>query len=202
MTLDRFYLIVNSAAWIERLLPIGLRLVQLRVKDLPDSDIEAQISKSLTLCNQAGATLIVNDHWRLALRCGAAWVHLGQEDLDTADIAALKAAGIRIGISTHTPEELGRALALEPDYIALGPVYEARGKTVDYPTQGLEGIRTWRKRVTCPLVAIGGLTLETAPAAFAAGADSVCVITDVLAATNPEARLKAWLAARETWTRG
>ena len=201
MTLDRFYLIVNSAKWIERLLPVGLPLVQLRVKDLDADRTQDEIHKSLTLCRQAGATLVVNDHWHAAIRCGADWVHLGQEDLDTADIPALRKARIRFGISTHTPAELDRALALEPDYIALGPVYEARGKAVDYPTLGLDGIRLWRQRLSCPLVAIGGLTLETAPAAFAAGADSVCVITDVLAAADPQARLAAWLAARQTWTR-
>ncbi|WP_106755317.1 thiamine phosphate synthase [Pannonibacter carbonis] len=201
MTLDRFYLIVNSASWIERLLPVGLPLVQLRVKDLDEDSTQAEIRRSLILCKQAGATLIVNDHWQAAIRCGADWVHLGQEDLDTADIAALRAVGIRIGISTHTPAELDRALALAPDYVALGPIYEARGKKVDYPTQGLARISEWRQRVSCPLVAIGGVTLETAPAVFAAGADSVCVITDVLGATDPEARCAAWLAARASWAR-
>ncbi|WP_439530426.1 thiamine phosphate synthase [Pannonibacter sp.] len=201
MTLDRFYLIVNSASWIERLLPVGLPLVQLRVKDLDEEGTHAEIRRSLTLCRQAGATLIVNDHWQAAIRCGADWVHLGQEDLDTADIPALRAAGIRIGISTHTPAELDRALAFAPDYVALGPIYEARGKKVDYPTQGLARIGEWRQRVSCPLVAIGGITLDTAPAVFAAGADSVCVITDVLGAADPEARCTAWLTARQSWPR-
>ncbi|NBN63733.1 thiamine phosphate synthase [Microvirga tunisiensis] len=201
MTLDRFYLIVNSTDWIERLLPVGLKLVQLRVKDQDEATVLSQIREASRLCNAAGATLIVNDHWEAALTAGADWVHLGQEDLDTADVGALRRAGIRLGLSTHTPEELDRALQHAPDYVALGPIFEARGKKVDYPTQGLGRIGEWRRRVTCPLVAIGGLTLESAASVYAAGADSVCVITDVLNHPDPEARCRDWLAARETWRR-
>ena len=133
--------------------------------------------------------LVVNDYWQQAIDAGADWVHLGQEDLDTADVPALKAAGIRIGISTHTPDELDRALALDPDYVALGPIYEPRGKTVDHAPQGLDRIRQWKARIPCPLVAIGGIRLEQASGVYAAGADSICVITDVLKAADPEQRV-------------
>ncbi len=199
--LDRFYLIVNSSAWLERLLPTGLKLVQLRLKDLPADDILREIAKALPLARSHGATLVINDHWQQAIDCKADFVHLGQEDLDTADIPALRRAEIRIGVSTHTQAELDRALTIAPDYVALGPIFEARGKKVDYPQQGIEMLKIWKEQISCPLTAIGGLTLETAPQAYAAGADSVCVITDVLNAASPEERCREWLEARTSWTR-
>ncbi|ADZ70241.1 thiamine phosphate synthase [Polymorphum gilvum] len=200
--LDRFYLIVDSAEWLVRLLPAGLKLAQLRLKDKTPAEIEAEVRASLTLASTFGCQLVINDHWRTAIDAGAAWIHLGQEDLDGADLAAIRRAGLRLGISTHTEAELDRALGFDPDYVALGPIYEPGGKKVDFAPQGLARIGAWKARIACPLVAIGGLTLERAPAVYAAGADSLCVITDVLAAADPEGRCRAWLEARQTWTRG
>ena len=194
--LDRFYLIVDSAAWLRRLLPCGVRLAQLRVKDKDDAALGVEIAAARDLCRQAGAQLVVNDHWRLAIDAGCDYVHLGQEDLDTADIAALRKAGVRLGLSTHDEAELERALALDPDYVALGPVYPTILKQMRFGPQGLERVSQWKRLVgDRPLVAIGGMTVERAPGVFAAGADSVSVVTDVLLNSDPEARARQWVAA-------
>lgn len=194
MTLPAFYLIVDDPSWLARLCPQGLRFAQLRVKDKTSAQAKALIRESLTIARAYDCLLVVNDYWQEAIETGAAWIHLGQEDLDTADVAAIKRTGIKIGISTHSPKELDRALAFDPDYVALGPIYEARGKKVDYAPQGLERIRIWRDRISCPLVTIGGIRLEQAADVYGAGADSICVITDVLQAEDPEQRLRDWLS--------
>ena len=131
--LDPFYPIVDSADWVARLLPQGARLVQLRVKDRSDAATRDEIARTKTLCaasldvcRRHGCQLIVNDYWQAAIDLGCDFVHLGQEDLDDADIPAIRAAGLRLGVSTHDEAELSRALELAPDYIALGPIYPTR----------------------------------------------------------------------------
>ena len=147
------------------------------------------------LCRRHGCQLIVNDYWREAIAAGADFVHLGQEDLAGADVAALKAKGLRLGISTHSHEELGIALAAQPDYVALGPIYETRLKVMKWAPQGLDRIADWRRRIgSLPLVAIGGLTPERADAVLEAGADSLAVVTDFVTHADPEARVRQWLA--------
>ncbi len=194
--LDPFYPIVESAAWLARLLPCGVKLVQLRVKDRPAEDIRREIRTARTLCDAAGAQLVVNDYWREAIELGCNFVHLGQGDLDTADIAAIRGAGIKIGISTHDEAELARALALAPDYVALGPIYPTILKAMAFAPQGLERIGEWKKKIgAIPLVAIGGITLERAPGVFAAGADIVSAVTDISLNADPEARARAWVEA-------
>ncbi len=193
--LPRFYLIVDNAQWLEELLPTGLKLVQLRIKDKPESYVKSQIRLAQSLCEEAGCQLIVNDYWHLAAEAGCNYVHLGQGDLDTADTLQLKAAGIKIGISTHDRAELDRAMALEPDYIALGPVYETILKKMEWRPQGLSKLTRWKSRIsTKPLVAIGGLTPQRGVLALQAGADSVCVVTDVLLHENPADRVREWLS--------
>jgi thiamine-phosphate pyrophosphorylase len=121
-------------------------------------------------------------------------VHLGQEDLAAADLAAIKAAGIRLGISTHSTEELEIALAAAPDYVALGPIYETRLKAMKWEPQGLARIGEWKSRIgDLPLVAIGGITLDLAPGVLAAGAQSAAVITDIMTAPQPEDQIGQWL---------
>jgi thiamine-phosphate diphosphorylase len=147
------------------------------------------------MCNRTGAQLIVNDHWQLALQEGCDFVHLGQGDLDTADVSALRRANVRIGISTHDHTELERALSFQPDYVALGPIYPTTLKQMPWAPQGLSRISEWKRRVgALPLVAIGGLTVERAAGVFAAGADSAAVVTDVVRSADPEARTKEWVA--------
>lgn len=196
MTLPRFYPIVPSADWLARLLSLGVRLVQLRVKDRPEPELRAEIARARDLCTAAGATLVVNDHWRLAIDAGCPFVHLGQEDLDTADLPAIRRAGLRLGLSTHDDAELDRALAAKPDYLALGPVYPTILKAMRFAPQGLDRVGEWKRRIGgLPLVAIGGLTVERAPAVLAAGADTLSVVTDIILNPDPEARTRAWIAA-------
>ena len=197
--LDVFYPIVPDAAWLGRLVPLGVKTVQLRLKGASPDRIRREIGQSLEFCGRHGCQLIVNDYWREALDAGADFVHLGQEDLAGADVAALKATGVRLGISTHSHEELATALAVQPDYVALGPIYETRLKVMKWAPQGLDRIADWRRRVgSLPLVAIGGLTPERADTVLAAGADSLAVVTDFITHAEPEARVREWLAKRQT----
>jgi thiamine-phosphate pyrophosphorylase len=190
-----FYPIVPDLAWLERLVPLGVKTIQLRLKDVPDDVVRREIAASRDVCARHGCQLIVNDYWRAAIDLGADFVHLGQEDLAEADVAAIKGRGIRVGVSTHSHEELARALATEPDYVALGPIYETRLKVMKWAPQGLERIRDWKARVgALPLVAIGGITPERANGVVEAGADSVAVITDFFTSADPEARVRQWLA--------
>ncbi|GFE87533.1 thiamine phosphate synthase [Steroidobacter agaridevorans] len=196
MKLDPFYLIVDDVSWLRRLLPMGVRLVQLRIKDRSDPEIREQVVTARSLCARAGACLIVNDYWRIALDEGCDFVHLGQSDLDEADVPALKKAGVRIGISTHSPDELERALTFKPDYIALGPVYPTTLKVMPWAPQGLARVAEWKRLIApIPLVAIGGLTVERLPGIFRAGADSAAVVSDVIRHATPETRAREWIEA-------
>jgi thiamine-phosphate pyrophosphorylase len=196
MTLARVYPIVDSAAWVKRLAPLGVRLVQLRIKEQPQERVRGEIREARACCAAAAMQLIVNDHWQLALEAGCDFVHLGQGDLDGADVTALRRAGVRLGVSTHDEGELSRALALQPDYVALGPIYPTLLKAMPWPAQGLERITQWKRRIgAIPLVAVGGLTLERLPGVFAAGADVAAVVTDIVRHLNPEARVREWLSA-------
>jgi thiamine-phosphate pyrophosphorylase len=198
--LDPFYLIVDDASWLPKLLPIGVRFVQLRIKDRDESDIRWQARLARDLCKACGAQLVVNDYWRIAIDEKCDFVHLGQSDLDAADIQALRAHGVRFGVSTHDDAELHRALSLAPDYIALGPIYPTLLKQMAFAPQGLEKIGIWKKRIgETPLVAIGGLTPERARAVLEAGADSACVVTDILRSEDPEARTREWIEATQDW---
>jgi thiamine-phosphate pyrophosphorylase len=126
----------------------------------------------------------------------AAWVHLGQDDLRSADLRAIRAAGLRLGISTHDHAELDTALAARPDYVALGPVYPTTLKVMRWAPQGLARVSEWKERIgRTPLVAIGGLTPERARAALAAGADCAAVVNDIVSHREPERRVGEWLAA-------
>jgi thiamine-phosphate pyrophosphorylase len=195
MKLPRVYPIVDSARWVARLLPLGVQLVQLRIKDRSAADLRSEIREAKALCVRAGAQLIVNDYWLLAMAEGCDFVHLGQGDLETADVPALRKAGVRIGISTHDHVELARALALEPDYLALGPIYPTMLKVMPWSPQGLDRITEWKRRARdIPLVAIGGLTVERLPGVFGAGADVAAVVNDIVSHPDPEARTREWLA--------
>jgi thiamine-phosphate pyrophosphorylase len=193
--LDVFYPIVPDAAWVARLAPLGVRTIQLRVKDAAPDEVLRQIGASLEIARHHGCQLIVNDYWREAIEAGADYVHLGQEDLAEADVTAIKAAGLQLGISTHSEDELQTALAAKPDYVALGPIYETKLKAMRWAPQGLERIGRWKARVgALPLVAIGGITPDRADGVLAAGAQSIAVITDFMTAQDPIARVRFWLA--------
>lgn len=203
MRLDPFYLIVDDAGWLERLLPLGAKLVQLRIKDRPENEVRSQIRAARELSTKFGAQLVINDFWLLALEEGCDFVHLGQGDLDGADITALRARGVRLGVSTHDEAELDRALSLSPDYIALGPIYPTLLKKMSFAPQGLERLGDWKRRIgDIPLVAIGGLTPERARLVLRAGADSACVVTDILRNAEPESRAREWVTATANWRAG
>ena len=196
MKLDPFYPIFDSADWIARMLPLGMKLVQLRVKDRSETETAREIARAKQLCAEAGCVLVVNDYWKLAIAEGCDWLHLGQEDLDTADLGAIRKAGLKLGVSSHDEAELERALVTEPDYVALGPVYPTILKQMRFGPQGLERLGEWKRRIgALPLVGIGGISLERAPGVFEAGADIVAAVTDITLNPDPEGRLKAWVAA-------
>ncbi len=197
--LDPFYPIVPDTDWLARLLPQGIRLVQLRIKDKDASVVRAEIKKAAALCAAYRCQLVVNDHWREAIAAGVSFVHLGQEDLARVDLYAIRAANVRIGVSTHSHAELETALAANADYVALGPVYATTLKTMPWPPQGLPRIAEWRAKLNCPLVAIGGITLQRAPMVLASGADSVAVITDIVTSQDPEKRAQNWCTATAPW---
>ena len=194
MTLDRFYPIFDSTDWLRRLLPLGIKLVQLRIKDQPQDVVLEEVKAAYDLCAKAGVVLVVNDHWEAAIEAGAQWVHLGQEDFDAADVAAIRKAGLKLGVSTHDDAELDRALALDPDYVALGPVYPTILKKMKWHQQGLPKLTEWKARIgDIPLVAIGGMSVERAAGAFDAGADIVSAVTDITLNEDPERRVREWL---------
>lgn len=192
--LDRFYPIFDSYQWLERLVPLGIKLVQLRIKDQPEEQVREQIIKAKSLCDEYQCQLVINDYWQLAIELDCDYIHLGQEDLDEADVKAIKAAGIKLGISTHCEEELERALSLEPDYIALGPVYPTILKKMKWKQQGIDKLSLWKERIdSIPLIAIGGMTTSRAQGAFDAGADSVAAVTDITLNPQPEAQILSWI---------
>jgi len=196
LVLDRFYPIVDSAAWVRRLVPLGVTLIQLRIKDESDAATGHQVREAKACCARYGAQLIVNDHWELAMAEGCDFVHLGQGDLDDADLPALRRAGIRLGVSTHDHAELDRALSADPDYIALGPIYPTTLKAMPWAPQGLGRVAEWKRAIGArPLVAIGGLTVDRAAGVLAAGADSAAVVTDVLRHPDPEDQTRRWIDA-------
>ena len=189
---DRFYPVVDSVAWVRRLARLGVGTIQLRAKDLAHAQALALVRAALDAAGTA--KLVVNDYWQAAIEAKAQHVHLGQEDLAEADVAAIRRAGLTLGLSTHDEAELANALKHKPDYIALGPIYPTTLKAMRFGPQGLERITQWKKRLgTIPLVAIGGVTLERAPAVYAAGADCIAVVSDVTQNSNPDARVRAWL---------
>lgn len=200
MKLDPFYPIVDSARWIARLVPLGVKLVQLRVKDKDEAALRSEIREAKAICADNDCQLVVNDYWRLAIEENCDFVHLGQEDLAEADVAAIRDAGIRLGLSSHDHAELDTALADGPDYVALGPIFPTILKKMKWAPQGVERLSEWKTRVApLPLVAIGGLTPERLPDVFAHGTDSAAVVTDILTNPDPEARTREWIAATEPW---
>jgi thiamine-phosphate pyrophosphorylase len=196
---DIFYPIVPDVAWLRRLVPLGVKTIQLRLKEADRARIRREIRESLEVCAEHRCQLIVNDYWPEALDLGADYIHLGQEDLAAADLAAIQSKNLRLGISTHSLEELAVALAARPTYIALGPIFETKLKVMKWAPQGLATITRWKAAIgALPLVAIGGLTPERASSVLAAGADSLAVITDFFTHRNPEQRVSQWIAlARE-----
>jgi len=194
---DRFYPVVDSVAWVARLALLGVGTIQLRAKNLSESDALQTIMDALEVIRGTTAKLVVNDYWRAAIIAKAEHLHLGQEDLAEADLKAIRTAGLTLGISTHDDEELATALRANPDYIALGPIFPTTLKSMRFAPQGIAKITEWKQRIgDIPLVAIGGIKLEQAREIFAAGADSIAVVSDVTQNAEPDARVRAWLGLK------
>ena len=191
---DRFYPVVESIAWVARLARLGVGTIQLRAKNLDHADALKIVREALAVTKGTGTRLVVNDYWRAAIEARAEHLHLGQEDLVDADVKAIRAAGLSLGISTHDDAELKAALAAKPDYVALGPIFPTTLKAMRFAPQGIARITEWKKRIGhLPLVAIGGIKFEQAADIFAAGADSIAVVSDVTQNADPDARVRQWL---------
>ncbi|MBX2810013.1 MAG: thiamine phosphate synthase [Cellvibrionaceae bacterium] len=180
------YPVIDRADWIRRLTKAGVTTIQLRIKDLHGDALAAEVKTAVALAKQYPCRLFINDHWRLAIEQGAYGVHLGQEDLNTADIDRIHAAGLRLGISTHCHYEVARAHSYQPSYIACGPVYPTETKIMPWVPQGIAGLSYWRQVLAYPLVAIGGINRERIAAVAATGVDSVAMITAITLADKPE----------------
>ena len=196
-----FYPVVPTADWVQRLLGWGVRTVQLRIKaaDHSPAEIAAHIQAAVDAGRAVpGAQVFINDHWKLALACGAYGVHLGQEDLtdaEGADLDALRHAGLRLGLSTHTPAELARAKAVQPSYLAIGPIYPTTLKVMPYAPVGLASLAVWAAQAApYPVVAIGGISLALMPGVLACGVDGVAVVSAVTQAADPQRATQSGLS--------
>jgi thiamine-phosphate pyrophosphorylase len=186
--------VVDSLDWVKRLTALGVGTIQLRAKDLNDAEALQIVSDALEITKGTSTKLVVNDYWRAAIVAGAEHLHLGQEDLAGADLNEIRKAKLTLGVSTHDDAELDTALAANPDYVALGPIFFTTLKSMRFAPQGIPKITEWKKRIgSIPLVAIGGIKLEHAEEIFAAGADSIAVVSDVTQNADPDARVRAWL---------
>jgi len=179
------YPVVDSVEWIARLLEAGVTTIQLRIKDLPDDHVEDDIAAAIGLGKQYHARLFINDYWQLAIKHGAYGVHLGQEDLDTTDLAAIHRAGLRLGVSTHDDAELARAIAVKPSYIALGHIFPTQTKEMPSAPQGLAELKRHVAELgDYPTVAIGGIGIDRVAAVLDCGVGSVAVVSAITKAPD------------------
>ncbi|WP_159873704.1 MULTISPECIES: thiamine phosphate synthase [unclassified Raoultella] len=179
------YPVVDSVAWIERLLKAGVRTIQLRIKDKREADVEDDVIAAIALGRQHHARLFINDYWQLAIKHQAYGVHLGQEDLETTDLSAIRNGGLRLGVSTHDDMEIDVALAARPSYVALGHVFPTQTKQMPSAPQGLEQLAHHIGRLQdYPTVAIGGISLERAPSVLDTGVGSIAVVSAITQAAD------------------
>jgi hydroxymethylpyrimidine kinase / phosphomethylpyrimidine kinase / thiamine-phosphate diphosphorylase len=186
MATSGLYAIVDTVPRLRKVLDAGIGLVQLRIKQPHDADaawfdaLRASLREGVAAAHGAGATLVVNDHWRMGAELGASAVHLGQEDLGrmtAAGFAELAATGMALGVSSHAMWELCRARTLRPAYIACGPVWPTTTKDMPWRPQGLDNLAWWCAHAGRPVAAIGGiLAAAQVREAARAGADSVCIV--------------------------
>ena len=181
------YAVVDSAAWVQRVLDAGVRTVQLRIKDAKYSRLRGEVRSSIAAARAVNAQLFINDHWALAIEEGAYGVHLGQEDLALADLNAIARAGLRLGLSTHSYWEVCRAWGLRPSYIACGPIHPTQSKCMPWVAQGNANLSFWCALLPLPIVAIAGMNCSRAAQAIQCGAAGVAVISAITGAPSPEA---------------
>jgi hydroxymethylpyrimidine kinase/phosphomethylpyrimidine kinase/thiamine-phosphate diphosphorylase len=180
------YPVVDRAEWINTLAPAGVTTMQLRIKDLQGQSLEDEIKFAIEFARQSNIRLFINDYWQLAIKHQAYGVHLGQEDLDTADIDSIYSEGLRLGISTHCHYEVARAHVYQPSYIACGPVYHTTTKDMPWVPHDLSGLKYWQQCLDYPLVAIGGINKARFANVAKMGVDSVAMITAITLADDPQ----------------
>lgn len=183
------YPVVTTVAWLERLLEQGVRTLQLRIKDKTDAEVEADIKAAVELGKRYNARLFINDYWRLAIQHGAYGVHLGQEDIEVADLEAIRVAGLKLGLSTHGYYEMLRARELQPSYLALGHIFPTKTKDMPSRPQGLERLHRYVALMQdeFPLVAIGGISKDRVPLVAETGVGSIALVTAITEAADPDA---------------
>ena len=179
------YAVMDSLFWLEKVLKCGVKTVQLRIKDKKPEQVEEQIKQAILLANSFDARLFINDYWQLAIKHGAYGVHLGQQDIDSADLRLISRAGLRLGLSTHGYAEILRAQQFNPSYIALGHVFATQTKDMPSAPQGLTRLKQYVDLLSgTPTVAIGGINLTRAPAVYQTGVGSVAVVSAITGASD------------------
>ncbi|MBP6563282.1 MAG: thiamine phosphate synthase [Neisseriaceae bacterium] len=190
-----FYAVVPSVEWVARCVDAGADTIQLRNKDLQGEDLRAAIQACVDLTRNSDSQFFVNDYWQLAIECGAYGVHLGQEDMVAADLAVIASAGLRLGISTHSSEEMALALKIRPSYVACGPIYATTTKEMAASPRGLERLRAYVEQAgDTPTVAIGGIDLARTPDVLSTGVSSIAVVRGVTEAEDHHAAISAFKA--------
>ncbi|CAM2780024.1 phosphomethylpyrimidine kinase/thiamin-phosphate pyrophosphorylase [Legionella steigerwaltii] len=179
------YPVVDCFSWVEMLLNLGVKTIQLRIKE-KTKNIEEEMRRSITLAKKHRATLFINDYWEMALKLNAEAVHLGQSDLDTANLDAIRDQGLLLGVSTHCYFEVARAHAICPSYIAIGPIYPTTSKEMPFLAQGIERLHRWQRTLNYPLVAIGGINIERMPDVVATGVQGIALISAITQAKDPQ----------------
>ncbi|PVX74099.1 thiamine phosphate synthase [Paraburkholderia unamae] len=187
------YPVLPTADWVERVLDYGVKTVQLRSKQPKSAALTQEIERCVAAGRKHDAQLFINDHWQEAVAAGAYGVHLGQEDLREADLGAIAAAGVRLGLSTHGYFEMLTALHFRPSYLACGAVFATTTKTMPTAPQGLARLARYVKLLdgVVPMVAIGGIDGNILPAVLATGAGSAAVVRAVTEAADPAAAVAA-----------
>ncbi len=192
------YPVVNRAHWLASLLPLGVKIIQLRIKDLEGEALKKEIQQAVKIAKQYAAQLFINDYWELAIECQAYGVHLGQEDIDTADLLAISKAGLRLGLSSHCFFEMARAKTINPSYIAFGPVYETKSKEMPWIPQGPQGLKYWRLHLPdFPMVAIGGIFGEKFQQVKNTGVDAIAMISAITEHEHPMLATQQYMNAFE-----
>ena len=185
------YVIVDSFEWIERLIHASVKTLQIRIKDRSPEQAEEEIARCIALAKQHQVRLFVDDFWQLAIKYQAYGVHLGQEDLLTADLNAIQQAGLRLGVSTHNREEIELVLPLRPSYIALGHIFPTQSKIMPSAPQGIANLAAQVKDLgDIPTVAIGGITASHFADVLATGVSSIAVISAVTQAEDWQSAVK------------
>lgn len=188
------YPVLPTAEWVERVTGYGVKTVQLRHKAAePVELLKSEIARSVAAGRRHDAQVFINDHWQAALDAQAYGVHLGQEDVHTADLHALAAAGLRLGLSTHGYYEILTALHFRPSYIALGAVFPTTTKVMPTAPQGLRRLARYVRLLdgVVPLVAIGGIDGQVLPQVLDTGVGCAAVVRAVTEATDPAAAVSA-----------